>query len=238
MDKAFNAFYTESGSGSTFDTYYKVYPKSDTLLSGLWNFTTGASIRWGVSGTPIAYTAAGNAFQQYISNSAASGDARNIYSRLYLSGGAGGEAGRFFTTNTAAAGGASSAINGIHASVSHGTGGNCTGLMNAGRFTYHVPNLSLTGNNAAVYAELWADGASSASGGHISCLRMDIGGNATGLATLEASDAVSAIFFGAGLVNATNGVVDTNLTASTQGGAIRIYIEGVGVRYIPYITGS
>jgi hypothetical protein len=236
----FNSFFTQSGtvSAGTLADYFKVAPKPTTLLTGIWNYTTGAYIKWGISGTPIAYTTAGNAIQQYITNSVASGDVRNIYSRLYLTGGAGGEAGRFFTTNSAAAGGASSAINGIHSSISHTGSGNCTGLCNAGRFTYHVPSASLTGTNSVIMAEIYADGTASAVGGNLAHMYCDITGNATGLATLQADNDVVWVRFGAGCVHATNGLVDSNLTASTQGGAIRIYIEGVGVRYIPYITGS
>jgi hypothetical protein len=217
---------------------YGVYMKNTRALKGIWYVGLTAQIQWGTSGTPIAYTAAGNAIQQYITNSVASGDVRNIYSRLYLTGGAGGEAGRFFTTNSAAAGGGSSAINGIHASVSHSGSGNCPGMVNAGRFTYHVPNLNLTGTNAVIRAELSADGVSSAVTGNMAFLSCDIIGNATGLAALQADDDVAWVRFGAGVVNVTNGIVDTNRTTNTAGGAIRIYIEGVGVRYITYGTGS
>jgi hypothetical protein len=106
----------------------------------------------------------------YVKSSAATGTARGNYTRLYLSGGAGGEAGRFYTTvssNTPA-----DTVNGVHCSLDFGaSAGNVTGLGTAGRFTLQVPGRSLGGSTAAVQAELFLD-TSAALGGNCSFIRM------------------------------------------------------------------
>jgi hypothetical protein len=220
-----------------------VFEKSDSAgtpaltIAGPLKMKTGGSLVFGTAAVPVAKTVAGNFEQGYYTGSAATGTYRGLYKRLYLTGGAGGEAGRFFTTVSSNA--PTDTVNGVHCTLNFGaSAGNITGLGTAGRFTLTVPNRSLGGTSAALNAEIWADGTSSAVGQIASCLRMDIGGNVTGIGTLQAAATVCAFHFASGLVNATNGVVDTDRTANTAGGAIRIYIDGVGVRYITYGTGS
>jgi hypothetical protein len=160
-----------------------------------------------------------------------------MYLRLYLTGGAGGEALRAFCTvssNTPA-----DTVNGAHISLSFGaTIGNVTGLGTAVRATLHVPNRALTGNCAAIQAELYADGASSANGGVLSFVRFSLGGNATGITALTQHASCVAFAFDAGVVDATDGVIDSNRTTNTNGGCIKIYIEGIGTRWISYGTGQ
>jgi hypothetical protein len=173
----------------------------------------------------------------YLGSAAINGTSRGMYLRLYLTGGAGGEAARIFTTvgnNTPA-----DTVNGAHISLSFGaTVGNVTGLGTAVRATLHVPNRALGGTCAAIQAELYADGASSANGGVLSFVRFSLGGNATGITALTQQANCAAFHFDAGCVDATNGVIDSNRTANTAGGCIKIYIDGIGTRWITYGTGS
>jgi hypothetical protein len=120
----------------------------------------------------------------YLGSAAVSGTSRGMYLRLYLTGGAGGEAARIFTTvsNDAPA----DTVNGAHISLNFGaSAGNVTGLGTAVRATVHVPNRSLGGTGAALLAELYSDGASSTIGGKWACVRLVNGGNATGIAAID-----------------------------------------------------
>lgn len=156
------------------------------LVKALPGGTDGCLLKCGTSAAQKAMSVAGNVVQMYIANSVATGTVRNIYTRLYLTGGAGGEAIRSFCTvsNNAPA----DTVNGIHASLSFGsTAGNITGLGTGARCTLHVPDRSLTGTWAAIQAEAYADGSSSANGGTASLLRCVIDGDATGKAALEDS---------------------------------------------------
>lgn len=147
-------------------------------------------------------------------------DQRGLYWRHYLSGaGPSGEAGRFYLTiNGAGAVGA----HGIHVSTSFGTNGTVTGEAAALRATLQVPNKSLGGTTAAVYAELWADGASSANGGTMAFMRCVLGGNATGLAAVE--DTAHLLSIEGGTLN-TGNMVRAKASAAVSH-VIRINIYG------------
>jgi hypothetical protein len=124
----------------------------------------------GTSTSPLTdATASPNFLGFWVKSSATSGTARGIYMRLYVTAGAGGEAGRFYTTvssNTPA-----DTVNGVHCSLDFGaSAGNVTGLGTAGRFTLTVPGRSLGGTTAAIQAELWLE-TSAALGGTCSFIR-------------------------------------------------------------------
>lgn len=149
----------------------------------------GYIFHWGAS-APTTYPTATNGSHRFLNlygaNSAATGTSRGIYTRLYLTGGAGGEAIRAFCTVSSNA--PTDTVNGAHLSLNFGSSaGNVTGLGTAARCTLHIPNRSLTGTTAAVQAELYADGASSALGGVTSFLRCVADGNATGVAEIDTS---------------------------------------------------
>ncbi len=139
----------------------------------------------GNSTTQLVHSTAGNFLSYYLSGSAASGTYRGIYMRLYLTGGAGGEAVRAFTTvsNNAPA----DTVNGAHISLNFGaSAGNLSGLGTAARCTLHIPNRALTGTTAGVQSEYYADGdTSSLTGASHSFLRAVLAGDATGLAAAE-----------------------------------------------------
>ena len=116
--------------------------------------TTGLLAGVGTNANPAVDTHASENFLDFrLKNSAATGTARGHYCKLYLTGGAGGEAGRFFTEVDAAA--PVDTVNGMHNSIQFGTStGNVTGMANATRNTFMVPNRTLTGTCAAVMAAL------------------------------------------------------------------------------------
>ncbi len=139
----------------------------------------------GTSASPLTKnTADKNFFGYWLKSSATSGTSRGLYQRLYLTGGAGGECIRAFTTvesNTPA-----DTCNGIHTSLSFGSSaGNITGLGTALRGTLHIPNRALNGTVAAIQAEVYADGASSDIGGTCSLIRGLVDGDGTGKAACD-----------------------------------------------------
>lgn len=201
----------------------------------------GIVLGCGTAASQKVSSAVGKNFMSfYLNSTAISGTSRGAYLRLYLgssaaAAAAGGEALRVFTTVTTNA--PADTCNGAHISLNFGaTYGNISGLGTAVRATLHVPNRALTGTCAAIQAELYADGASSDVSGRVSAIRVSIGGEATGLSTIQSK--VYFAHFGAGCVDATDGMIDSNRTANTASGCIKIYIDGVGERWITYGTGS
>jgi hypothetical protein len=187
------------------------------------NRTAAKFVGFGTSTNPTTWGGADkNAIGYFVSNGSATGTSRGMYLRLYLTGGAGGEAARIFTTNSAAA--PVDSINGAHISLSHGTSaGNVTGAANGIRATYHVPHRNLTGTNSVILAELWADNTNSNVTGNAALLRLGLGGNATGLAKLDDTADLMAIDGSA--------IAAGNIIAAKSAAAIshtaRIRINGV-----------
>lgn len=203
-----------------------IRPASNTGLYGCGSSTTDPYTDATVSPSFLNF---------YVSNGATSGTARGLYMRLLLPSGAGGEAVRAFTTVSSNTPG--DTVNGAHISLNFGaSAGNVTGLATASRNTYHVPNRSLTGTNAGVMSELYADGASSAIGGNIAFFRATLGGNATGAAAIEDS---AYLFDVNGGTNASGNVVGAlngnEPTWASHTGLIRCNLNGT-VGYIPVIT--
>lgn len=176
----------------------------------------------GTSSNPSLITSAGNFFPLYGSSTATSGDSRNIYSRLYLSGAGGaGESVRAFTTvNNVAAYGA----HGIHASVSFGTSGSVTGLAVAARATLQVANAATSGGTyAAIMAEIYGDGSSSSVSAMTECsfFRVVADGAATNIkATIDTSGYLMSI---QGLTVGSGKLFQAN-TAGAASHALRILI--------------
>jgi hypothetical protein len=73
--------------------------------------------------------------------------------RLYMTAGAGGEAGRFYATNQSNT--PADTVNGVHCSLGFGSSaGNVTGQGSAGRFTLHVPARTLGGTCSVLQADI------------------------------------------------------------------------------------
>lgn len=159
------------------------YSGDDSAIGGhAWQFghtaTAALLMGGGTSTTKLTKSTADKNFIGFwLESSATSGTSRGQYLRLYLSGGAGGEAIRAYTTvsnNTPA-----DTCNGAHISLDFGaSAGNITGLGTAVRATLHVPTRSLGGTIGAVQAEFFGDGASGAIGGTASFLRCVLDGHA------------------------------------------------------------
>jgi len=210
---------------------------SGTKGDYIWDLRGTTIINEGSSSAdPVVVPQAGNVEQRYVTGSGATGTYRNLYNKLTLSGGAGGEASRNYTVISAAA--PVDTVNGAHNSLGFTGTGNITGLGCGSRNTLMVPNGNLGGTTTAVQAELYAEGASSANTGLMSLVRLSIGGDNTGITALTQHAGVVAFNFDAGCVDATNGVIDSNRTSNTASGCIKIYIGGIGLRWITYGTGS
>lgn len=197
--------------------------------------TTGAIVQMGTSASPIdcSTTADMNANQIYVTSSAATGTFRGLYLRAYMTGGAGGEALRVFTTVSNAA--PADTVNGAHISLSFGaSAGNVIGQSAAIHGTYHLGNRTMTGTNSALLLDLYSDGSSSVCT-HFAYIRVTNLGNSTAVAALL----TTAYFaeFDASVCSDTDGMVDTNRTANTASGCIRILVNGTA-RWITYGTGS
>jgi hypothetical protein len=110
----------------------------------------------GTSAAPTSTSSAGKNFLGYWTKStAASGDARGLYMRLYLSGATGGDAVRAFATADAANVATGGTANGIHASLSIAVGGSISGAGNAARVTLAADAASrtLSGTLAALQVD-------------------------------------------------------------------------------------
>lgn len=192
-----------------------------TVLKGIGSATAALLLGSGTSSNPETSSAADKNFLGFwVSNSAASGTTRGMYLRLYLTGGAGGEALRAF--NTVSNNAPVDTVNGAHISLNFGaSAGNVTGLGTALRATLHVPDRSLGGTTAAVQAELYTDGASAALGGVTSFLRAVADG--AGKAAIDTSGYLFEI---AGLTPATGKLcyIHTGTAPANTNGSLRIRI--------------
>jgi len=174
----------------------------------------------------LTSTASTNFFPIYGKSTATSGDARCVYSRLYLAGAGGaGEAVRAFTTIN---GVAAANAHGIHASVSFGTVsavvGSVTGQALAVRATLQIPNSTLSGGTfAAIEAELYGEGASSTIASMTECsfIRFNAdGATADVKATIDTSGYLFSI---QGLTKGSGKLFQDN-TAANASQALRIKI--------------
>jgi hypothetical protein len=183
----------------------------------------------GTAALPVlnpALTANKNFISYYAKDMAASGTSRLAYLREYLSGGAGGEALRTFTTvenNTPA-----DTVNGAHLSLNFGASvGNVAGEGQAVRATLHVPARTLGGTVAGVKGELFADGTTSnVSNGAM--FRGVLAGNATGVGVLD--DYAAFLALDGVTIAGGNMVVASGDVAASH--TIRIKINGVAARLL------
>jgi hypothetical protein len=219
------------------------YSGDDSAIGGhalqLGLTATAALLLGGTSTTKLTNSGADKNFIGFwLDSSATSGTSRGLYQRLYLSGGAGGEAIRAYTTvssNTPA-----DTCNGIHSSLSFGSSaGNITGLGTALRATLHVPGRSLGGTVAALQAEFYGDGASAAIGGVASFLRCVLDGATAAMA--DSFDDNGHLIELSGATAEAAHLWRTGLTAATINAAttcaLRIKVGGTAY-YIPVATAA
>ncbi len=144
---------------------------------------------FGTTASPITFDTSGNVINVRGYSTHPSGDARNIYNRLYLHGAGDGESLRTFTSVMANLGTA----HGAHISLNFAAvagGSECSGLGVAGRNTLHIPNVASwapTGTLAAIQAEIYSDGSDSDPAGltELSFIRAENAGDATGRADVD-----------------------------------------------------
>lgn len=204
------------------------------VFSKIGTGTTGALIQAGTSAANLSAgtTADANYMQFYITSAATTGTTRGIYDRLYLTGGAGGEALRAFTTVSSNA--PVDTVNGAHISLNFGaSAGNVTGLGTAVRATLHVPNRSLTGTTAAVQAEIFGDDTSSAIGGTTSFLRCVNDGSANGKASVDSNG----YFFTTSGLTANTGKMLRAAAPTSLAASLRVLVEGT-VYYLPLYSAA
>ena len=181
---------------------------------------------------PLNTVADKNWLSFYLKSLATSGTERGMYLRLYLAGGAGGEALRAFNTVSSAA--PADTVNGAHISLNFGSSaGNVTGEGQAVRATLHLGNRSMTGTLAAVKAELYADGSSSAVGGTMAFLRFSAGGDATGVGSIDDN----AFFFEVDGLTAGTGHMLRATAPTTLAASLRVKV-GATTYYLPLYSAA
>lgn len=192
------------------------------------------------SGTSSDRTTTATADKNFIEfrfeNSAASGDNRGIYNRLYLTtAGSGGESLRSFTTVEDVAGGTA---HGAHISLNFNASGSITGLGVGMRATLHIPDVVMSGGTyAAIQAEIYAEGDTADISGttNHSFIRFVAGGDATGAATIDT------LFDLTGLPAAGDGdIVNTNATilAGSAYASLKVVLNGGVVKYLHLFDAS
>ncbi len=191
----------------------------------------------GNSTTRVVSDQANKRFLDYnLENSAATGDNRGMYLRLYHTGAGagGGEALRCFTTVLNVAKGT---CHGAHISLNFGTSGSITGLGVANRNTLHIPAAMSGGTYAPLQTEYYADTSSADVAGTTVAVmhRYVVDGNGTGVTAIDA--ALSFIDF-AGFTAGSGNMIDTDITALTGKASLPVMIDGTLYGYIPIVTGS
>jgi len=175
----------------------------------------------------------------YVDCTAASGDNRGIYNRLYftVTNTGGGESLRSYTeigkdVTVATA-------HGAHLSLGMGEStdiGKITGLGAAVRSTLGIPNGTLLGGTyTALMAEIYSFGASSDASGvtRLSVLRAVNDGNTAGKDIVDDKAVLISL---AGFTSASGSLIYTH-TITTPGagtGSLKIHIEGVGDKFLYY----
>ena len=187
----------------------------------------------GTSASPSVSSVADAKFVELrCESSATSGDNRLLYLRYEQSGVAGGgECIRAFTKATAALGTA----RGAHISLDLDTTGSCSGFGAGVDAQLLLGNAAFSSTLTALNIELYAGGASTdVTAGKTSFLRCVIGGNATGVASVEDN----AAFISFANAAANGNMVDSAITALTGKAGLRVYVAGALYGYIPIVTGA
>lgn len=186
----------------------------------------------GTSGSPATTAVAGSIFAEFRTQSTAtSGDSRGLYWRHDINGAAGGgECIRAFSKVTAAA----STVRGAHISLDLDAAGTVSGfgaavdaqlMLGAAAYADDITalNLNIYGNASATVT------------GRTSFLRPVINGDGTAVADINAN----AFFIDFSNVTASSaGLIDTDITALTGYGSLKVRCPDGVTRYIPITTGS
>ena len=194
----------------------------------------------GTTASPIDSTVSGNIVNIRASFTNTSGDARNIYNRMYLEGTAGGDAMRVFTTvnnNLDNARGAHISLN-FEATAG---GSECTGTGTPLTTTLHIPNVAAWAPTGTLYGaqiQIYSDGTNSDPAGltTLACLSIENAGHATGMADVD----TDAFLLNLGGWTAGSGkLFDTGHTGTTVVGNMTASLKikvGATTYYIPLAT--
>lgn len=187
-------------------------------------FKQMVSAKVGAEGAPLTTaTADVKHFNWYLGTTATSGDNRGLYMWYYIGSTGGGECLRAKTILLTAA--TVDAAHGAHISLEHQGSGHCTGLGVACRSTMEIAeDVNPTGTLSALMGEVWYNGTTSSAditaAAH-SCLRLNIGGDATAAARQTTWIA----FDGTTAASNSNMVVTGTVGGTAKG--LRISIDGV-----------
>lgn len=167
----------------------------------------------------------------FLKSTGASGTNRGMYLRLYLPGGAGGEALRAMTTVSAAA--PADTVNGAHISLNFGSSaGNVTGEGNALRATFHLIR-AMTGTLSSVLAEAYSDGTAGDPGANFAFFRAVNAGDSTGMAAVD----TSGFFFCVDGLTANTGKLFRVAAPSTLAASLRVKV-GATTYYLPLYSAA
>lgn len=167
-------------------------------------------------------------------STATSGDSRGLYFRHELAGaGVSGESIRNFTKVTGAVATARGTHNSLDIDVATGS---VSGLGVGNDAQILVGDGALTGGTyAGLNSEIYSAGASTDVSGvtDISFLRCSAGGDATGAENVD--DKANFVTF-SGVTAGSGNMIDTDITTHTAYGGLRVYIPGVGIRYLALVS--
>lgn len=196
----------------------------------------------GTTANPLDFTASGNVLNMRASFSHSSGDARNIYTRLYLEGSVGGDCIRAFTTvnnNVDTARGAHISLN-FEATAG---GSECSGTGTPLTTTLHIPAVASWAPTGTLYGQqiqIYSDGAASDPAGltNLACLSIENAGNATGMADVD-TDACIFSFAGWTAAADTTKVLSSVSLSELPTGTVGLRCKVAGVAYyLPLVVAT
>jgi len=196
----------------------------------------------GTTANRLDFTTSGNVVNLRASFNHSSGDARAMYSRLYLEGSVGGDCHRIFTSvnsNVDTARGAHISLN-FEATAG---GSECSGVGTPLNCTLHIPNIASWAPTGSLYGaliEIYSDGANSDPAGltNLSFLTISNSGNSTGKADVD-TDAFAINFAGftaaANVTKVLSSVSLAELPTGTVGIRCRV---GSTTYYLPLVVST
>jgi len=200
--------------------------------AGTLSFTGLSKIDIGLTGTPLVLTAGAPIFELYSTCAGAVGTSAEpflVSTTLTGIGQVGGRA-RFYMTADVALG---SWSNALKSDMVYGSSGRTTGLGSSFCAELKLSAGTTSGNYAAIEAELVSD--TGASTGTATSFFYCNGGG-TGVASIIDTDA-NFLTLGDALTVGSGKFIDNSITTGTGYGGLRVYIPGVGIRWIFLVSG-
>jgi len=186
----------------------------------------------GTSASPATTAVASSIFAEFRTQSiATSGDSRSFYLRHNIAGiGGGGEALRAFAKVTVAA----STVRGAHISLDLATAGSVSGFGAAVDAQIMLGAAAYDDDITALNLEIYGNAGATITG-RTSMIRGVIQGDGTAVADIEAN----AFFLDlTGVTAGSSGFIDTDVTALTGYGSMKVRCPDGTTRFIPITSGS